>query len=255
MNPLNARLREAFHFDSRDLLANRAGNLSERQKARQSAAGVSLKAGIAGFVTVMLGSLGVIAFLSSASGANAGASRFDTLVGGGVVIGVTALILVISLFSSRKYLAVAREKKIQKAEGEMRLGKIREDSARFEIKIGKTKLRLVTQEMLDAFQTGESYRLYFLPGPIPTILSAEVLGTEAEAEETLEPEGALEDDIILQRHRSARPIMVVLVILTLGIPLAWYAVSQLPALLRAAGMLALLGVSVGFVFWALRRMG
>lgn len=254
MNPLNAKLRETFHFNSRDLLANRAGKLSERQQARQSAAGVSLKVGIVFFVIVMLGSLGIVFFFSSATGANEGASRFDTLVGGGAVIGVTALILIVSLFSSRKHLAATKEKQIQKAEGVVAQGKVKADSARFEVRIGRTKLRLVTQEQLDTFQMGESYRVHFLPGPIPTVLSAEVLGTEAEAEAFLEPETPIEDDEILRRHRNARPVMVVLAILTLGIPLAGFAVSYLPGPLRLLGMLALLGVGFGFVAWALRRM-
>lgn len=255
MNPLNAKLRETFHFTSRDLLANRAGRLSERQRARQSAAGVSLKIGIAFFVVVMLGSLGVVFFFSSATGANEGASQFDTLVGGGAVVGVTALILIISLFSGRKHLAATKEKQIQRAEGEAAQGKVKADAAHFELKIGRTKIRLVTQEMLDTFQMGESYRVHFLPGSIPTVLSAEVLGTEAEAEQTLEPETPLEDDEILRRHRNARPVVVVLAVLTLGIPLAAFAVSSLTGPLRFAGMLALLGVGIGFVTWALRRTG
>ena len=255
MNPLNAKLRETFYFSSRDLLANRAGKLSERQRARQSAAGVSLKVGIAFFVVVMLGSLGIIFFFSSATGANEGASRFDTLVGGGVVVGVTALILIVSLFSSRKHLAATKEKQIQKAEGEAAKGKVRADAAHFEVKIGRTKIRLVTQEQLDTFQMGESYRVHFLPGPIPTILSAEVLGTEAEAELTLEPEASIEDDEILRRHQNARPVVVVLAVLTLGIPLAGFAVSSLTGPLRFVGMLVLLGIAGGFVYWALRRMG
>lgn len=255
MNPLNAKLRETFHFNSRDLLANRAGKLSERQKARQSAAGVSLKVGIAVFVIVMLGSLGIVFFFSSATGANEGASRFDTLVGGGVVVGVTALILIVSLFSSRKHLAATKEKQIQRAEGEASPGKVRADAAHFEVKIGRTKIRLVTQGQLETFQMGESYRVYFLPGPIPTILSAEALGTESEAEATLEPEAPLEDDEILRRHRNARPVVIVLAVLTLGIPLAAFAVSSLPGPLRFLGMLALFGIAAGFVYWALRRMG
>jgi hypothetical protein len=253
MNPLNQKLRDTFHFGSRDLLANRAGQLSPRQSARQGAAGVSLKVGIAFFVFVMLGTLGVIAFFSSATGANEGASRYDTLVTGGIVVGVVALILVISLLASRKQLAATRAKHIQKAEGQAAHGKIRADAAHFEIKIGKTKIRLLTQGQLDTFQVGESYRVHFLPGSIPTVLSAEVLGTEAEAAEFLEPETALEDDEILKQHRRARPVVVLLAVLTLGIPLAAFAVSSLPGLWRLFAMLALLGVGIGFVAWALRR--
>lgn len=253
MNPLNQKLREMFFFSSRDLLANRAGQLSARQTARQGAAGVSIRYGIVFFVIVMLGSLGVIAFFSSATGANEGAARSDTLITGGIVVGVVALILVISLFSSRKHLAATRAKHIQKAEGEAQHGKIRADAAHFEIKIGRAKIRLLTQEQLEAFKVGERYRLYYLPGPTPTILSGEVIGTEAEAKEFIEPEGAIEEDVILQRHRNARPVVVVLAVLTLGIPLAAFALSSLPGFWRILGMLGLLGAAIFFVAWALRR--
>lgn len=173
---------------------------------------------------------------------------------GVAVVGVTALILIVSLFSSRKHLAATKEKQIQKAGGEAARGKVKADAAHFELKIGKTRLRLLTQEQLDAFQMGESYRVHFLPGPTPTVLSAEALGTEAEAEQTLEPETPLEDDLVLQRHRKGRPVAAVLAVLTLGIPLAGFAVSYLPGPLRFLGMLALLGVGFGFVSWAFRRM-
>lgn len=254
MHPLNQLLRETFLFSSRDLLANRAGRLSKRQHARQQAAGVSLKYGITFFVVVMLGTLGVIAFLSSATGANEGASQSDVLISSAIVVGVTLVILVLSLLSSRRYVAATKEKQIQKAEGEAGIGKVRADAAQFELKLGRKKIRLVTQEQLESFKMGESYRVYFLPGPIPTILSAEVLGTEAEAEQFLEPEETtLQDDEVLQRHQRARPIVVVLAVLTLGIPLAGFAASMLPDPLRLAAMLGLLVLSIGFVFWALRR--
>lgn len=255
MNPLNQTLRETFHFSSRDLLANRAGKLSERQKARQSAAGVSLKVGIAFFVVVMLGSLGIVFLFSSATGANEGASQFDTLVGAGAVIGVTLLILVVSLFSSRKHLAATKEKQIQKAEGEASRGKMREDSANFEIKIGRTKIRLLTLGQLEAFQVGESYRVHFLPGPIPVILSAEVIGTEAEAEQYIEPADPIEDDLVVQQHKRARPVVVALAVLALGFPLAALAASYLPESLRCVVWFALFGVGFGFVFWAMKRAG
>jgi protein-S-isoprenylcysteine O-methyltransferase Ste14 len=255
MNPLNRTLRDTFHFSSRDLLANRAGKLSERQKARQQAAGVSLKVGIAFFVVVMLGSLGIVFLFSSVSGANEGASSFDTMVTTGILIGVVALILVISLFSSSKHLAATKEKQIQKAEGELGHGKIRADAAYFEIKIGRTRIRLLTQEQLEAFQVGESYRVHFLPGPVPTILSAEVLGTEAEADASLEPVDSIEDDLIIQRQKRARPIVIVLAVLALGFPLAMLAASALPESLRCVVWLVLFGIGFGFVFWALRRVG
>jgi hypothetical protein len=255
MNPLNRTLRDTFHFSSRDLLANRAGVLSERQQARQGGNGVSLKVGIAFFVIVMLGSLGIIFLTSYISGANEGAARSDVMISMGILLGVFALIIVISLFSSRRHLAATKEKQIQKAEGEAAHGKIRADSANFEIKIGRTKIRLITQGQLEAFQVGERYRVYFLPGPMPVILSAEVIGTEAEADSSIEPADSIEDDLIIQQHKRARPVVVVLAVLTLGFPLAMLAASALPESLRCVVWLALLGIGFGFVFWALKRAG
>lgn len=255
MNPLNRTLRDTFHFSSRDLLANRAGKLSERQKARQQAAGVSLKVGIAVFVIVMLGSLGIVFFFSSATGANEGASSFDTMVATSVLLAVFSLVLILSLFSSQKYLAATKEKQIQKAEGEAAHGKIRADSANFEIKIGRTKIRLLTQGQLEAFQVGERYRVYFLPGPVPTILSAEVIGTEAEADQYIEPAEGIEDDLIVQRQKRARPVVVTLAALALAFPLAMFAASALPESLRCVVLLVLLGTGFGFVFWAVKRVG
>jgi hypothetical protein len=255
MNPLNQNLRDTFHFSSRDLLANRAGKLSERQKARQSAAGTSLKVGIGFFVVVMLGSLGIVFLFSNVSGANEGASSFDTMVTTSVLLSVFALILIVSLFASQKHLAATKEKQIQKAEGEAAHGKLRADSANFEIKIGRTKIRLITQGQLEAFRVGERYRVHFLPGPIPTILSAEVIGTEAEADAYIEPADSIEDDFVIQQHKRSRPVVVVLAVLALGFPLAMLAASALPESLRCVVWLALFGVGFGFVFWALKRAG
>lgn len=253
MNPKNQTLREIFHFSSRDLLANRAGKLSERQKARQSAAGVSLKFGIAFFVFIMFGTLAIIAFFSSATGANEGASEFDNMVSIVVLVSVFSLVLLISIFASRKQLAATREKQIQKVEGEASHGKLRADAAHFEIKIGRTKVRLLTPEQLESFQVGISYRVYFLPGSMPTILSAEVIGTEAEAEQFSEPADSIEDDEILKQHQRSRPVVVLLALLTLGFPLAIFVVSSLTETLRCVAMFALLGIGIGFITWALRR--
>lgn len=255
MNPLNKNLRDTFYFSSRDLLANRAGRLSERQKARQSAAGMSIKTGITFFVIIMLGSLGIIFLMSYVSGANEGAARSDIMISMGILLGVFALILVISFISSQKHLAATKEKQIRKAEGEMSHGKIRADSANFEIKIGRTRIRLITQGQLEAFRVGESYRVFFLPGPIPTILSAEVIGTEAEADQYIEPADSIENDFVIQQHKRSRPVIAVLAALTLGIPLGILAASALPESLRCVAWLVLMGISFGFVAWALRRAG
>lgn len=254
MNPLNQRLRQTFLFYSRDLLANRAGRLSERQQARQQAAGVSLRLGMTIFIVIMVGTLGVIAFASLQSGTATSLTDPEMLTTLGIAGGVIGLVILLSfLFSGRSYLKAARETKIKVAEGEAQPGKIKEDAAHFEIKLGKTKVRLLTPEQLEAFEMGTGYRVYYLPGPIPTILSGEVIGTEDEANRYLEAEIPLEKDAVLEGHRRTRPIGVVLAVLTLGIPLAVFAAASLSGFLRIIVSLAVLGVSVGFVFWALRR--
>lgn len=256
MNPLNQRLRQTFLFYSRDLLANRAGRLSERQQARQQAAGVSLRLGMTIFIVIMVGTLGVIAFASLQSGTSQSLTDPELLTTLGIAGGVIGLVILLSfLFSGRSYLKAARETKIKVAEGEAQPGKIKEDAAHFEIKLGKTKIRLLTLEQLESFEMGTGYRVYYLPGPIPTILSGEVIGTEDEANRFLEAEVSIEKDQILAAHRRTRPIGVVLAVLTIGIPLAVFAAASLPGILRFIVSLAVLGVSVGFVFWAQRRAG
>lgn len=254
MNPLNQRLRQTFLFYSRDLLANRASRLSERQQARQQAAGVSLRLGMTIFIVIMVGTLGVIAFASLQSGTSQSLTDPELLTTLGIAGGVIGLVILLSfLFSGRSYLKAARETKIKVAEGEAQPGKIKEDAAHFEIKLGKTKIRLLTLEQLEAFEMGTAYRVYYLPGPIPTILSGEVIGTEEEANRFLEAEVSIEKDQILAAHRRTRPIGIVLAVLTIGIPLAVFAAVSLSGTLRFIVPLAVFGVSLGFVFWALRR--
>jgi len=254
MHPLNQRLRQVFLFVSSDLRANRAGQLSARQQARQAAAGSSMLLGLVVFMLVMLGTLGVIAVGSLASGTAQSLASPEMRTTLGIAGGVIVLVILFGWLSSQKYMAAARSRSLQKAEGAAQPGKIREDAAHFEVKVGRTRIRLLTQEQLDAFEPGEAYRVFYLPGPVPTILSAEVIGSEAEADQPDETELPLEQDIVLRRQRAARPVVIVLAVLALGIPLAGFASASLPGNLRWLAMLSLLAVGVIFVFWALRQV-
>jgi hypothetical protein len=64
----------------------------------------------------------------------------------------------------------------------------------------------------------------------------------------------VEQDVVVQLQRRARPILYVLVVLVLGIPLLGFATAGLPAMLRGIVWGGTLCVAVGFVFWALRRV-
>lgn len=252
MNPLNQVLRETFHFSGNDLLANRQGQLSPRQQARQQATGAGIKLAVAAFMIVLLGTIGLIVVFSLGSGATQSLAERDSLISFAIAGVVIALIAVVSYFSSRKQIAATASKTIQIAEGELQHGKMRPDSGHFEIKIGGHKIRLLTPTQLDAFQVGTPYRIYYLKGPVPTILSAEVIGSEAEASLDREEEQPIEQDVILQRLKKGRKIVVVLALLVIGIPLAFFATATFPGMLKGVVWLGLLIGSFVFVFWALR---
>lgn len=253
MNPLNEILRQTFRFSARDLLANRAGELSARQQARQQSLGTSLKMGIAFFLVVMLGSLGLFAFFSVSTGSFVGFDHPDTKVTFSVLAVVVGVIIVASFFSWRKHLAAAKSGQIQKAEGEVSLGKINPNSAKFEIKIGRAKIRLLTEEQLQAFQVGTAYRIYYIPGPIPKILSAEVIGTEDEATLIVENEPPLEADTELQAQKRGRFSVAILGAMALCFPLVMFVASDLPGILFFLVFVALFAVGMLFVAWVVRK--
>ncbi len=255
MNPLNERLRETFHFSSRDLLSNRAGQLSPRQKARQGALVSNMLLGIGIFCIIMIGTLGVIWYGSAVSGSAAPAGSSDDLIGGGIVVGITLLIVIVGSIAGLRQVRMSNSGQVHKAEGIAQRGKTRADAGVFEIKIGETGIRLLTDKHREVFKVGTLYRVYYTPASVPTILSAEVIGTESEANETLAPEAPIEKDVILIFQRNARRVGIVLPLLVLGIPLVLFATGSLPGWLRLVIWLLLLIASFAFVAWALRSTG
>ncbi len=250
MNPLNQDLRATFLFSSRDLLANRDGQLSPLQEARQRALGTSLKVGIAFFVLVMLGSLVFFGVASVKSGTFTGFDDPDTQITLSILAVVFGLILVVSYFSSRKHTAAARSKLVQKAEGQAQHGTIRADAAFFEIIIGRTKLRLLTETQLEAFKVGMAYRVYYIAGPTPTILSAEVIGTEDEAAAQVELESPVEHDTVIKSQKRARRSVAIVALLSLCFPLLMLYASDLPGPFPLVMFGVLLAVAFLFVHWA-----
>lgn len=253
MNPLNQILRETFRFSGRDLLANRAGRLSPRQEARQQSLGSSLKVGLAFFLVVMLGSAALAAFFSNSTGSFVGFDHPDTQISLSILAVVVGVTLVASIFSWRKQYAAAKSGLLQKAEGEVSLGKIKPNSASFEIKVGRAKIRLLTEEQLQAFQIGTAYRVFYIPGPIPKILSAEVIGTEDEAALLAESEPPLEADLELQAQKRGRRAVAILAGLSLCFPLVLFVASDLPGLWFFLVFVALFVIGMFFVSWAMRK--
>jgi len=251
MNPLNQTLRATFLFSSRDLLANRAARLSPLQEARQQALGTSLKVGIAFFILMILGSLVFFGVASVASGTFIGFDDPDTQVTLSILAVAFGLILVVGYFSSRKHTAAARSKLVQKAEGQVQHGIIRADAAYFEIKIGRTKLRLLTEAQLQAFEVRTPYRVYYIAGPTPTILSAEVIGTEDEAAAQVELESSVEHDAVIKAQKRARRSVAVVALLSLSFPLVMLFAGNFSGLFSLVMLGVLLVVGFLFVHWAM----
>lgn len=253
MNELNQNLQNVFLFHPADVRANRGGQLSPRQQARRRVGGTTMWVAMGVFFVVMIGTIGIIAFAAWQSGMFSAPGSRDTLTSLVVMAAVVGGMIVIGFLTSWRYLAAARTKQISVAKGKAELGKVRAEAAHFEIKIGTTKLRLLTEQQQTAFQPGVEYRVFYLAGPVPTILSAEVVGTEAEAETAGgEAESApVAQDVVLLRQRRAMPLLFVLAGLVLCIPIVGIAASSLPDHLRLVGMAGLCLIAFGFVPFAL----
>lgn len=246
------QLQELFLFSSRDLLANRAGRLSARQAARQQSLATNLMVGIGFAVAVMLGSLVVFGYGSLVSGSAAPAASSDNFISGIILGGVVLLVVAGTVIGGWQQVRKARSAVIHKAEGVAQRGKTRADAGHFEIKIGETPIRLLTEFHREVFKAGTAYRVFYLPAAVPTILSAEVIGTESEAHETLVPETPIEQDEILIHQGNARRVVIVLAALVLGTPMAMLTTPRGLQWLVALGLIVLF-----FVFWrwALRSTG
>jgi hypothetical protein len=255
MNDLNRRLQETFLFSNTDVRANRSGHVTRRQQARLKAARSGQRLALAIFIVVMVGTLAILGFSALIYSSQAGGPPTEYLLQMVIIAAVVGSVILIGLLSSRRYLTDPTPRKMLMAEGPAQIGRVKPDEARFEIRIGAAKLRLAAEEHLLVFQPGTPYRVFYLPGPVAMILSAEVIGTEAEADaDSGENQPLPEQDEVVQRQQHARPILYVLAVLALGIPLAGFAVSVLPGALRWLAMIALLLIAIAFVYWALRRL-
>lgn len=256
MDDLNKRLMNAFQFQAADLRANRGGRISQRQTAVLRAAGTGMRLGMAVFAVVMVGSVGIVAFSTmQSSGAIPGSS--DGLVTLGIAGAVAVVVIVIGYLLSRGYMSAARSRQISVAKGSARV--LSEELNNFRIAIGSTKLRLLTEEQLAAFQPGTEYRVYYLAGPVPTILSAELAGAPPlDAGIPGEEEDPALQSTQMQTIRRGYLIVIMIGVLALGLPIAGIAASSLPAGLRGLVWLVMIVLAIGFVplaLWMLSPRG
>lgn len=254
MDDRNRSLQEIFLFSNADLRANRAGRLSERQQARLRAARGSQRLAMLIFVVVMIGAAAFVAFSSLAAQSSANSNPAGGLAQMVVIVVVVCGVALIGLLISRPYLTDPAPRQMLMASGPAQVGRVKPDAARYEIKIGAAVLRLATEEHLAAFQPGVIYQVFYLPGPVTTVLSGQVVGTEAEMEDDGDTPYFIGPDVVVSMQARARPVLIVLGVLALGIPAAGFAASALPVSLRLLVMAALLVFAIAFVYWALRRL-
>ena len=240
-------LREAFRFDAGDLAANRAGRISPRQDTLVGAGRHGMALALAVFAAVMAGSVGLVALFER---------PLQTPGGRGSVAaaaGVALAVIVVGYLQSRRYLSAAGSRKLTAAQGP---AEILSDSERdCRVRFGGTSLRLPGTAALGAFEPGHEYRVYYLPGPVAHVRSAESLcrelpsgGPAAEAETDAAGREPVRAQIGLIKRGYV--IVVLIGLLALGLPLAGFFVRDLPERLRPFAWLGLLGVAVGFVRFA-----
>jgi hypothetical protein len=246
---LDRALRQAFRFEAADLAANREGRLSPRQTVLLGAgrAGMWLSLGV--FTAVMLGSVGLVAFFNWRLDTPGGWER-----GVGIAGAVAALVVGIGYIVSRRHLSAAGSRHVMVARGPIEI--LSETDQNCRVRIGGTVLRLPGVDTVEAFQSGAEYRLYYLAGPVAMILSGESLadrGTSAERAadpdaDALEHAAAIAQIVVVRRGYL---IVVLLGLLTLGIPVAGILAGDLPPRLRPIAWIGLLVAAVGFAWLAL----
>jgi hypothetical protein len=120
------------------------------------------------------------------------------------------------------------------------------------VRLGGTVFRLLGETQEAALQAGVEYRLYYVPGPAPMIVSAEVVGGADAGAALLEgdPGPGAGPDPAVRRIRRGQLLVVLIGLLALGLPVAGILASRLPENLRGPAWLLIVAVAVGFVPFA-----
>jgi hypothetical protein len=207
-----------------------------------------MRLSLAVFGAVMLGSVGLVIFFNWRLGTPGGWSNG---LGVAAVVAVAAILL--GYFASRGHLTAARSRQVSVAQGMVEV--LSDDDTDCRVRIGPASLRLATPAHLEAFRAATEYRVYYIDGPVATVLSAEMLwGREPTPPDARRAEGlaaeGLEDHRVV--FRRAYVIVVLLGVLALGIPVAGALVGSLSPGLRPAAWAGLVAVSIGFAWFAVR---
>jgi hypothetical protein len=239
-------LRRAFRFDGADLRANRAGRLSPRQEARLRAGHTGMRLALAVFALVMLGTVGIVAFANRdlAVGALGG----DDRVAVGAIAAVVVAVVAFGYWQSRGYMSAARSRRVEVATGAATVVEGEEH-----VRIGPTRLRLAGEEQRGAFTPGIEYRVYYLAGTVPFVLSAEVAGAGPAPDGDVAAPSAVDGHVTVIRRGYL--IVVLIGVLALVIPIGGIAAGRLSRGLQALVWISLLAAAIGLAWFAVRWLG
>lgn len=267
MIELNQQLQAVFMFHPTDLQFNRSGKLSQRQQARLRAGRGSMLMGLFVFVFVMLGTFGFILFMQQQSGKDyrhnvapmvsaqiaerVTSEQWTSVIILAAVIGVIVIGSIVWFVIQRARTAT---RQISVAKGKAEVVSDDQTNYNIKIKIGPTVLRLMTLDQLEAFSSGIEYRVFYLAGPRPTILSAEVVGSEMITDAAIpnEKEEELEQIKFMQLQKRGRVIAIMVGLLAIVIPFVGVAASSLSKGWRSFVWILLFVIAIGFAPLALR---
>jgi hypothetical protein len=251
VNEQNRRLQTVFMFQAADLRANREGRLSRRQQAVRGAARSTSLLALVVFAVVMLSTLGILA-LSLLQTPRGTAPPLDQgmLTTVGIVGAVLRGVFGVGLYISRPYSAALGSRLVRGARGRAAIAEETENN--WQITIGPTWLRLPDPIQLAAFEPGTEYEVYYLAGPVPTVLSAAVARPGADAPDpAAEPEAPVAQDAQVRLIRRGGVLVVLIGLMAVQIPLTGILTAVLPDSLRVLVNWALLAEGIGFVVFAL----
>jgi hypothetical protein len=240
------RLGQAFRFDAGDLRANRQGRLSPRQDARLRAGLTGMRLSLAVFAVVMLGTLGVVAFSNwNLTGSALGEGGPVAM---GVIAAVVGVVIALGVWQSRGFMTAARSRRIQVATGLAEV--VSEGPDEYHVRVGPTRLRLASEEQLQALSPGTEYAVYYLAGRVSTVLSAEPVGAGSASGPAAPAPSERDGQVTVIRRGYV--IVAMIGALALGMPLAGIAAGRLSEGLRSAVWIGLLVLAIGFAWFAVR---
>jgi hypothetical protein len=236
---LTGRLASAFYFTPADLTANSHGQISDNQLRMLTLRRRMLWLGYSSFVAAMAGSAWFVYWINGRTDASVQINSS----GGTEIIGIISIFVVLSFtpYFIRRLHAL-NPGGIKTAIGRAEVG---ENSSYLRVSIGSDAVFLFpkAEPYLSAFNPGNGYLIYYLPGPEPLVLSG-----RAELEE---PEFSPPQDHPGKQLSHAAPLVVVLLLAaSFGIPillLKLREIGQTYSVLGAWLGTVLLGIGLGIV--------